>query len=218
MRLYRFLKASYGLMSLRDRRLRIGRIEELNDDFEFIGLALGEKEDRLALRGMRRHMDSKSGVLCMSKNWDSPLMWAHYADSHKGIVLGFDVPERAFYKVDYVKDRPRLADLGLSALDDITPEQIKTLTRTKAAGWTYEQEYRAFLALDRGELIDGKIHHFLPFSNRLRLRQVIVGSRFEQSRQVVAEAVQEQGVEIFMARGSFEEFRVVRQLQDSLWK
>jgi len=130
MRVYRFLEASYGLMSLRDRRLRIGRIEELNDDFEFIGLALGEKEDRLALRGMRRHMDSKSGVLCMSKNWDSPLMWAHYADSHKGIVLGFDVPERAFYKVDYVKDRPRLADLGLSALDDITPEQIKTLTRT----------------------------------------------------------------------------------------
>lgn len=218
MRVYRFLKASYGLMSLRDRRLRIGRIEELNDDFELVGLALGEKEDRLALRGMRRHMDSKRGVLCMSKNWDSPLMWAHYADSHKGIVLGFDVPERAFYKVDYVKDRPRLADLGLSALDDITPEQIKTLTRTKAAGWTYEQEYRAFLPLDGGELIDGKIHHFLAFSDRLRLREVIVGSRFEQSRQIVAEAVKEQGVEIFMARGSFEEFRVVRQMQDSLWK
>lgn len=43
MQLYRFLKAQHGLMSLRDRRLRIGRFEELNHDFEFIGLALGEK-------------------------------------------------------------------------------------------------------------------------------------------------------------------------------
>jgi hypothetical protein len=218
MRLYRFLKAHYGLMSLRDRRLRIGRIEELNDDFEFIGLALGEKEDRIALRGMRRHMDCKSGVLCMSKAWDSPLMWAHYADSHKGMVLGFDVPPKAFYKVDYVADRPKLADLGLSGFDDITPEQIKTLTRTKAAGWSYEQEYRAFLALGAGQEIDGKTHHFVPFWEKLRLRQVIVGSRFEYSRQVVADAVQEKGVDIFMARGSFETFRVVRQKDESRWK
>lgn len=83
MRRYRFLSAEYGFRSLQEKRLRIGRIEELNDDFEFLGLALAEKTDRIALREVRRHLHVKSGVLCMSEAWDSPLMWAHYAESHK---------------------------------------------------------------------------------------------------------------------------------------
>ncbi|ESZ42975.1 hypothetical protein X732_04175 [Mesorhizobium sp. L2C066B000] len=62
-------------------------------------------------------------------------MWAHYAGSHKGIVLGFDVPEKALYDVDYVKKRPTLTDMGLNILDEITPEDIKRLIRTKADGW-----------------------------------------------------------------------------------
>jgi len=54
------------------------------------------------------------------------------------MLLGFDVPPAAFYKLDYVRERPKLADPGLSALDDISPDQIKTLTRTKVDGWSYE--------------------------------------------------------------------------------
>ncbi|MEJ6785598.1 DUF2971 domain-containing protein [Aminobacter sp. Piv2-1] len=217
MRLYRFLSAEYGFRSLQEKRLRIGRIEELNDDFEFLGLALAEKTDRIALREVRRHLHVKSGVLCMSEAWDSPLMWAHYAESHKGMVLGFDVPERAFYKVDYTGKRPSLADMGLSALDDITPEDIKRLTRTKADGWSYEREYRAYLALKDGVEINGAVHYFLPFSTNLRLREVIVGSRYKGKRQEVIDAVHDTTVEVYMARGSFEEFRMVRQRQDRMW-
>ena len=50
---------------------------------------------------------------------------------NKVIVLGFDVPEKAFYEVDYVKKRPTLTDMGLNIFDDITPEDIKRLIRTK---------------------------------------------------------------------------------------
>lgn len=217
MRLYRFLGAAYGLRTLREQRLRIGRIDELNDDFEFVGLALAQKAERIALREMRRHLSVKNGVLCMSESWDSPLMWAHYADSHKGMALGFEVPQAAFYKVNYTKTRPKLADLGMSALDDLTPEDIKRLTRTKAHGWSYEREHRAYLALQNGEEIDGIKHYFVHFSDNLRLREVIVGSRFKGRRQEVVDATGDSDVDIFMARGSFEDFRVVRQRQDSMW-
>jgi len=39
MRLYHFLNAEYGLLDIRHRRLKIARINELNDPFEFLGVA-----------------------------------------------------------------------------------------------------------------------------------------------------------------------------------
>jgi hypothetical protein len=217
MRLYRFMNAKNGLISIRERRLRIGRIEELNDDFEFIGMALRNKAERTALRKMRRHMHEKSGVLCMTKGWSSPLMWAHYADSHKGIVLGFDVPKKAFYEVEYTKTRPSLSDFGHATLDDITPEDIKRITRIKSAGWDYEEECRAYLALSDLVTINGSKHFFLPFSSNLKLREVIVGSRYKGRRAEVIAAVGDPSVDTFMSRGSFEDFIVVRQRQDKMW-
>ncbi|MER8903444.1 DUF2971 domain-containing protein [Mesorhizobium sp. M0772] len=217
MRLYRFLGAEYGMRSIQERRIRIGRIEELNDDFEFIGVALAVKEERIALREMRRHLNVNNGVICMSKDWDSPLMWAHYADSHKGMVLGFDVPDKAFYQVEYQKKRPTLADMGLNTLDDITPDDIKRLIRTKAEGWSYEQEYRAYISLTDGVEIKGETHFFMPFSKDLKLREVIVGSRYKRQRAEMVAAVNDPSVDVYMARGSFEEFKVVRQNQESMW-
>lgn len=139
MRLYRFMSAANGLRSLRDKRFRIGRIEELNDDFEMLGIVLPDKTDRIALRWTRRGLDKTSGVLCMTKAWDSPLMWAHYADSHKGMVLGVDVPDHVFSKVEYIDKRPTLAALGFTNFSNMTPEVMGRLIRLKAKGWAYER-------------------------------------------------------------------------------
>ncbi|MBY2984863.1 DUF2971 domain-containing protein [Rhizobium leguminosarum] len=217
MRLYRFMSAENGLRSIRDRRLRIGRIEELNDDFEFVGIALKLKEERVAFRQMRKHLNEANGILCMSEAWESPLMWAHYGDSHKGMALGFDVPDEAFYKVDYVKERPTLASMGLNNLDEITAEDIKRLTRMKASGWDYEKEYRSYQRLKDGVPINGQTHYFISMNPNLRLREVIVGSRFKTARQEVLDAVNDPSVDVFMARGDFDQFKVVRQNQDSMW-
>jgi hypothetical protein len=218
MRLYRFMNAENGLRSIRERRLRIGRIEELNDDFEFIGVALKLKEERIALRRMRKRLNEGNGVLCMSKSWESPLMWAHYGDSHKGMVLGFDVSGEAYQEVEYISERPTLLSMGLNTLDDITPDDIRRLMRMKAEGWAYEKEFRAFLALSHGVSINDQIHHFVSFHPDLRLREVIVGSRFQMDRQPVIEAVKDPDVEVFMSRGDFEQFKVVRQNQESMWR
>ncbi|EKE70188.1 DUF2971 domain-containing protein [Oceanibaculum indicum] len=217
MRLYRFFSAEYGMCSILDRQIRIGRIEELNDDFEFIGVALSEKAERLALRNMRQRLSITKGVICMSKKWESPLMWAHYANSHKGIVLGFDVPDETFYKVCYVKKRPTLGDMGLSILGDITPEGMKRMILTKAAGWAYEQEYRAYVELNDGIEINDEVHYFMPFSENMKLREVIVGSRYKGPRAEMVAAVNDPSVDVYMARGSFEKFKMVRQRQKSMW-
>lgn len=106
-RLYRFLNAEFGLRSLVDKRLRVGRIEELNDDFEFIGVATDIREERIALRNTRKQLSANNGVLCMSKGWESTLMWAHYGDSHKGMALGFDVPADLYPAVEHTTSAER---------------------------------------------------------------------------------------------------------------
>lgn len=105
MRLYHFLNERYGLEDLREKRLKIGRIVELNDPFEFIGVDLSDPRFRKSMEKTKKDLSEKVGVLCFSKNWNDPVQWAHYADGHKGLCLGFDIPDHILAEVNYVDER-----------------------------------------------------------------------------------------------------------------
>ncbi len=97
-----------------------------------------------------------SGVFCSTKKHDSLLMWAHYAQSHEGVVLQLspDVSNDSFFTasrpVQYVNERPLLyrtakdfirhslcMPLFYSAKDT-----LDRLTHSKSKQWEYEEEYR----------------------------------------------------------------------------
>ncbi len=220
MLLFRFLNEKYAMRALRERRLRISRIEHLNDEFEFIGLALKERKTRKALQKIRSHLHSKSGIICMSERWRSPLLWGHYTDNLRGIALGFEVNPSKFHKVHYVSKRPRLEDLGHKTLEDIAPADIKQLMLTKFDAWAYEEERRGFFHLSEGEKINGETHFFEPFSDQMKLNQVIAGPRSSTSRTEVSEAlgILSNTVETFKAQAAFQDFSIIRNRNDKLWK
>jgi hypothetical protein len=63
-------------------------------------------------------------------------MWAHYADSHRGICLEFSTRNATFstaLQVSYSKDYPIL---DVTSSDDLLP------LIGKSASWAYEEEYR----------------------------------------------------------------------------
>lgn len=76
------------------------------------------------------------------------LMWSHYADSHKGLRIGFDkdllcIQGTSFMEVNYEPNRIQLnpADYwigGVEKLGSVFDEVI----RTKSSIWSYEKEYR----------------------------------------------------------------------------
>jgi hypothetical protein len=220
MLVFRFLNEKYAIGALRERRLRISRIKHLNDEFEFIGLALKERKARKALQKIRSHLHSKSGIICMSKRWRSPLLWGHYTDNLRGIALGFEVTPSKFHEVHYVSKRSRLEDLGHKKLDDITPSDIRKLMLTKFDAWAYEEESRGFFELNDGEKINGETHFFEPFSDHMELRQVIVGPRSSTTRGEISEALGDLSntVERFKARAAFQDFSIIRNRNDKLWK
>lgn len=80
------------------------------------------------------------GTFCVSEKRDDLLMWAHYADSHRGVCLEFDGlgPLMAqAQRVDYSPTR--------NAINHYTDDRSATLAKallTKSDHWAYEAEWR----------------------------------------------------------------------------
>lgn len=76
-------------------------------------------------------------ILSFSEDAKHPLMWAHYADSHRGICLGFDTSYLTrIAQVRYPTRIPRL--------DPKLPDarKLEAAFLTKRAAWSYEREWR----------------------------------------------------------------------------
>jgi len=181
---------------------------ELNDPFEFLGVDLSDREFRKALKKTKADISKTKGILCFSKTWRNPVLWGHYADKHKGICLGFEVPRSVLGKVKYVDSRPSRPDV----LDEAF---MKRLLFTKFSHWQYEQEYRVYVQLE--EEIDGL--YYSEFSDQLALKRVIVGDQSSITRSQVSDALGSlvNDVEMFKARAGFRSFEVVRNKNSAMW-
>lgn len=177
--LYHFTSANFALDDLRNRRLKIAQFDDLNDPFELKSVNLCNPTHALAFDGtdnfvgFKAEMAQRFGVLCFSENKSDVLQWAHYADRHKGICLGFDISgsKGKFGRVQYVAERfpfPELRD----------PAFMWKLLSTKSEAWKYEKEWRVFLELKDGIWNEraGRVLYFADFGPELVLREVILGA------------------------------------------
>jgi hypothetical protein len=88
------------------------------------------------------------GVLCLTPVKDNILMWAHYANSHKGFCIGFDGPHLVELlgggggEICYVPDYPEIVPVSSSAPPEDQLQQWSDQIMKKADFWDYEIEYR----------------------------------------------------------------------------
>lgn len=93
------------------------------------------------------HLDQKTGVFCMSKDWRLLTQWAYYADSGKGLCLEYEVRQGEFdiaYEVEYNNERPKVEIARLLADEQYRKEALFTSIIRKATDWKHEQEVRGF--------------------------------------------------------------------------
>jgi hypothetical protein len=209
MRVYNLTSEKWALDNLRNRRIKISTIEDLNDPFELQGLQLSNKEYRIAFRRMKKQLHKNFGILSFSKSWKNPVLWSHYGDKHRGICMGFDVPDNMLESINYVESR-KLVDLDLENNRNQIDENImKELLHQKFKDWHYEEEYRAWVGLDEKDKKTGL--YFMDFSDTLELKEIIVGSRskikLKELHQIISPYIK--GVEIIKARLAFKSYSVV---------
>ena len=123
-------------------------------------------------------LSQKFGVICFSADPLHPLMWAHYANSHKGVLLEFDESDPVFHhdsflKVDYGVERAEYDPSGPA-----DQKAVEAFAKRKSLDWGYEQEYRLIvdLALAHRET-DGKRAKYLFTIEPGLLKSVTVGLR-----------------------------------------
>lgn len=173
MRVYKFVPENHGISNLALRRLKVSTIDSLNDPFEFLAPNLLDARHLNAFKKTKDRLCKDKGLISFSKSWASPLLWGIYADNHKGLVLGFDIPDDYLTNVIYTSQRPKVKfDITTRKLIDGN-SVIDHLIRTKFNDWQYEDESRLFCHLDATEAQGGL--HFVNFSDEMKLQQVIVG-------------------------------------------
>jgi hypothetical protein len=211
---YQFLSSRNAITNLERRMIKVSRIKTVNDLFELQPYLRLNKDKRRQLGKIRTKVADTYGMVCFSTNWQEPIMWGHYADCNKGIVLGFEVVSNRFTikEVKYPSERKKIS------LDPqtVTPsEYIEAVGFIKYEGWSYEKEHRFFIKLDDCICIEG--NYFLKFGNDLDLKKVIIGpehpsknkKNYIQTARYIAELVKQTGAELMVSRAEFGGYRVV---------
>ncbi len=210
MQLCHFLKAEHALTTLRDQRLKVATIRDLNDPFELMCADMPTPEFRRSFAAFKTWAANNFGILCFTKRWKNPLMWSHYGDRHRGVVLEFDVDEEALIKVRYSRKRISFDLSNVALANGFSSDDAELIAKTKSHHWSYEKEYRVAIALKECKKV-GDLY-FQPLSSRLRVAGVIAGPLCNIDVDAVASNLPRGlTVRYQKARLAFRSFNVVRR-------
>ena len=206
--LYRYLDAQSALKSIESRSLRISRLHELNDPFEWRlaisrippeGEPLIEKWIASILAGQSKVF----GLMCFSSTFKEPVLWSHYADKHRGVAfeVEYDCKPDSPIEIKYPPDRlvidgARYAELQHNepALKEYLLPFMKPMMSQKSQSWGYEKEYRVYLDLAKEPNIQtAGGHYFIPIPDNF-LTRVILGYKCPLEEQYVAKALEKSGL------------------------
>ena len=161
------------LRSLAKNELFAAPFASLNDPFEstilldnnsfeigslVLGWATGTKSDQVK-KASSKFKDAAAdfvnftkgvGVYSLSKSATDELLWAHYANSHQGFCLEFDLERLLAYtleaeevlEVEYARKPPKISIVGFMASDRGKGKLLRKLIATKSLRWKYEEEIR----------------------------------------------------------------------------
>jgi Protein of unknown function (DUF2971) len=127
-------------------------MQEFSERYPFVEPYAFKLEDKNARLNILQYFNSfiegikPSGVFSVSEKKNDLLMWAHYADSYKGFVIGYHCEPRMksdgdkyLIKVSYSKKYPKFHVRDL--LDD--PKRcLRIMSTHKGMQWKYEEEWR----------------------------------------------------------------------------
>jgi len=162
-----FENLAYFLDIIVRKRLYGATIKELNDPME--GYFSSEEFNNEEWERIRK-LKKEVRICSLSKNKDNALLWAHYANEHKGCCIEVEVAEDFSWKridVNYCSCFPILHS-GQS--DD---EIIEMLFKTKSDYWSYEDEVRFVKHLPLSK--DGKPH---KANLHVKVKKIYLGIRF----------------------------------------
>ena len=230
--LYYYTPPDHALITLRDGHVKVSSFAGCNDPFELASFNMRKgaryddrRQSRARIRAWQRRQERTHGLICFSKTWRSPLMWAHYAGDHTGLCLEFALDEDRIRPANHV-----LLDVAYTAgrirqdtvppdLDRITsPRQLQTLCATKFSHWRYERESRLLVDLRAPGIVHRSGIHFMPTGHGMRLKRIFMGIHTHHPLESIEETLRTRPVPVLQTRAAFSSFNIVLQMDRRFWK
>lgn len=164
-------------------------------------------------------------VSCFSERNDSILMWSHYADSHRGVCLEYEMPnDKDFAKVIYSNKRPTLNITNMISTylaHDFIGKELdiskfkfgKELVKpylVKSKEWAYEREIRCLFHTN--DLNNNKIsydgdNYFVDIG---RIKRIYIGAKAKGPEiDEIIKLAKNRRIEVVFMKQSDVEFKVI---------
>lgn len=142
---------------------------QLNDSMEGHYTHNGDKKNQRMVKAIRDSKE-KLRICSLSETSEDALMWAHYADGSKGMVIGVNIPK--CHKAIRVSYNEQIPDFDLSQYQYTYPKKILSC---KLKAWAYEKERRIFtekcyVPVEIGEIILGAK---MPEKDKTLIRKLV---------------------------------------------
>lgn len=223
--LYKYVGFDAGLAILETQTIGFSLPRDFNDPFEGTALALKGETVSVSVEtgAVRNRFINKYAVLSLTRAPLNPLMWSHYADSHKGMVIGIDTKKAGLesfqnYTIPaqrgemiYVNTVPKHINsidaeqlMQIGNPDDISWKKHERLLKHaflyKQLHWAYEEEVRIVKCLGNDEYhsYNSKENKQFELDGECWERKNI-GSRGIFLKKIPASAF----VEIYLGEGSY---------------
>lgn len=150
--------SDYSIADIKNETISISHPREFNDPIDTLfnlwldqsivstRISNEEREFRILLKKVSEHLKMRCMISAMSINSIDPLMWAHYASSHKGFCVRYRFTKDFFSDYGTGEKNPirmigkmNYQNVSLS-IDNIPDMKIGLLT--KSLNWQYENEVR----------------------------------------------------------------------------
>ncbi|WP_175726375.1 DUF2971 domain-containing protein [Burkholderia ambifaria] len=152
MKLYRYRQINTNTFSeIAERQAWFSKYSELNDPFE------GRYVNKSSDIGMDV-LIQKIRVCCFSKRNDNLLLWAHYAENHRGVCLEYDIPDEIFrtqfFPINYSATQPVIEKINRYPVGDVNAGSLLMTMKDavflmKSEDWKYEEEWRMLRITER---------------------------------------------------------------------
>lgn len=214
-RVYYFTKLQHARTNILNAEVKLSTFEDVNDLFEiypFIEVNEEDRENTDQRRNLASERAKEKAFLSTTLDWNSPVMWSHYADMHRGVCLGLDIRKDNLQPISYISNRGLVRKDALDNMND-------DIFLIKNSSWEYENEYRYIFDIDdtlklkplsEGSEVTG---YFLGISGDiLSIKEVIFGINVAQEEIInFTNELKDHlsGVTVIQARKSSHEYKMV---------
>lgn len=202
---YHYTKKKYAISNIVNSRMKVSRINGLNDPYElYLNMyRSGKLLSELEVINIKNNFNERMGFISFSRNFNNPVQWGHYADKFFGVCIAYEIPKKYLIKIRYMR-KPLAVDFNRTDFEQAFVEA----TKSKYVDWNYEKEMRLVVNFASEDLILDEGMHFVVNREALIPKSIYLGLKCSLSEDDMV-LLRGRGINVFNTKLSSDRYKIL---------